>query len=81
MIWDVGHQSYVHKILTGRKEQFVTLRKFEGLSGFPKPSESDSDSFIAGHASTSLSLAAGFAVARDLSIKKTILLRLLVMVH
>lgn len=70
IIWDVGHQSYIHKILTGRKDQFVTLRKFDGLSGFPKPAESDSDSFITGHASTSLSLAAGFAVARDLKHQK-----------
>lgn len=69
IIWDVGHQCYVHKILTGRKNRFDTLRQYKGLSGFPKPSESKYDTYIAGHASTSLSLAAGTAVARDLKNK------------
>lgn len=67
LVFDVGHQSYVHKILTGRKERFDTLRQFGGLSGFPKPSESVHDAFIAGHASTSVSAALGIARARTLS--------------
>lgn len=67
IIWDVGHQAYVHKILTGRKDEFATLRKFKGLAGFPKRSESAHDAFGAGHASTSLSAGLGMAVARDLS--------------
>ncbi|MCL6593227.1 MAG: 1-deoxy-D-xylulose-5-phosphate synthase [Alicyclobacillus sp.] len=67
IIWDVGHQSYVHKMLTGRRERFATLRQFKGLSGFPKRSESPHDAFGAGHASTSISAALGMAVARDLS--------------
>lgn len=66
LIWDVGHQSYTHKILTGRKEGFEHLRQFKGMSGFPKPHESDADAFVAGHSSTSLSVAYGFAKARDL---------------
>ncbi|RIV22996.1 1-deoxy-D-xylulose-5-phosphate synthase [Alicyclobacillaceae bacterium I2511] len=66
IVWDVGHQAYVHKILTGRREQFTTLRKYHGLSGFPKPSESIYDAFGVGHASTSISAALGMAVARDL---------------
>lgn len=65
-IWDVGHQSYVHKILTGRGEEFTTLRKYKGLSGFPKKCESEHDSFDTGHSSNSISVAAGFAKARDL---------------
>jgi len=65
-IWDVGHQSYVHKLLTGRSSQLHTLRQFGGLSGFPKVSESVHDSFNMGHSSTSISLATGFAIARDL---------------
>ncbi|MFA7074088.1 MAG: 1-deoxy-D-xylulose-5-phosphate synthase [Endomicrobiaceae bacterium] len=65
-IWDVGHQAYAHKILTGRREQFKTLRQYKGLSGFPKISESEYDSFGAGHSSTSISAALGFAVSRDL---------------
>lgn len=68
--WDVGHQAYVHKILSGRLERFHTLRQFEGLSGFPKRSESDYDDFGAGHASTSISAATGFAIARDLNGEK-----------
>ncbi|MBQ8525201.1 MAG: 1-deoxy-D-xylulose-5-phosphate synthase [Clostridia bacterium] len=66
LIFDVGHQSYVHKIITGRREAFSTLRKLGGLSGFPKPCESIYDAFGAGHASTSISAAAGIARARDL---------------
>ncbi len=66
IIWDVGHQSYTHKILTGRKNQFDTLRQFQGLSGFPKRSESDCDSFDTGHSSTSISAALGYACARKI---------------
>lgn len=66
VIWDVGHQSYVHKILTGRKDRFDTLRTFGGLSGFPKREESKYDVFDAGHSSTSISAAVGMARARDL---------------
>ncbi|WAM32889.1 1-deoxy-D-xylulose-5-phosphate synthase [Caldicellulosiruptor morganii] len=69
IVWDVGHQCYVYKILTGRKEKFSTLRKFGGLSGFPKSKESDYDSFDTGHSSTSISVALGFAIARDLNNK------------
>ncbi len=69
LIWDVGHQSYVHKILTGRKDNFGSLRKLNGLSGFPKRTESDCDVFGTGHASTSISAALGMVAARD--IKKT----------
>ena len=66
IIWDVGHQGYVHKILTGRREELKTIRQYKGLSGFLKRSESPYDHFGAGHASTSVSAALGFAVARDL---------------
>ncbi len=66
IVWDVGHQSYVHKILTGRKNQFDTLRKFGGLAGFPKTCESIHDCFNTGHSSTSISAALGMARARDL---------------
>lgn len=66
MIWDVGHQSYTHKILTGRKEGFEQLRKFGGLSGFPKRKESDCDSFDTGHSSTSISAGLGYVAARDI---------------
>lgn len=65
VIWDVGHQSYVHKILTGRKDEFNTLRKYGGLCGFPKRSESKYDAFGVGHSSTSISAAVGMARARD----------------
>jgi 1-deoxy-D-xylulose-5-phosphate synthase len=65
ILWDVGHQAYVHKMLTGRKEQFDTLRQYKGLSGFINPLESEHDAFIAGHSSTSISLAVGMAIARD----------------
>ena len=67
IIWDVGHQSYTHKILTGRKEGFDNLRQYGGMSGFPKRNESDSDAFNTGHSSTSISAALGFAKARDLT--------------
>lgn len=66
LVFDVGHQSYVHKLLTGRQEAFDSLRQFGGLSGFPKPSESDTDAFVAGHASSSVSIALGMARARTL---------------
>lgn len=67
LIWDVGHQSYAHKIITGRREQFDTIRQYKGLSGFPKVSESKFDTYNCGHSSTSLSLAIGEAVARDIN--------------
>ena len=66
IVWDVGHQSYTHKIITGRREQFKTLRQKYGLAGFPKTSESEYDSFNTGHSSTSISAALGMARARDL---------------
>ena len=66
IVWDVGHQAYVHKILTGRKEGFDRLRQFDGLSGFPQRKESRCDAFGTGHASTSISAALGLAAARDL---------------
>lgn len=67
LIWDVGHQSYVHKILSGRKDEFDTLRNFGGISGFPKTSESIYDAFNTGHSSTSASAAVGIARGRDLA--------------
>lgn len=67
IIWDVGHQSYIHKILTGRAPQFPTLRQYQGLSGFPKRKESEHDCWETGHASTSISAAVGMAYARDLN--------------
>ena len=66
IVWDVGHQTYVHKILTGRKDKMSTLRKMNGLAGFPKTSESEYDNFDTGHSSTSISAALGIARARDL---------------
>ena len=69
-LWDVGHQAYVHKILTGRASQFDTLRQFKGLCGFPKRIESEHDVWEAGHSSTSLSAAMGMAKARDIQNKK-----------
>jgi len=66
IIWDVGHQAYAHKLLTGRQEQFVTLRQLDGLSGFPKRKESEYDCFGVGHSSTSISAALGMAVGRDI---------------
>ncbi len=65
MIWDVGHQAYTHKILTGRKDGFDSLRKFGGMSGFPKRKESDCDAFDTGHSSTSISAGLGYVCARD----------------
>ena len=67
LVWDVGHQAYTHKILTGRADEFDHLRQYGGLSGFPKRAESDCDSFDTGHSSTSLSAALGYCMARDLS--------------
>ena len=67
LVWDVGHQAYGHKILTGRRDVFHTNRKFGGLSGFTNPTESEYDTFIAGHASTSISAALGMAVAASLN--------------
>ena len=73
IVWDVGHQSYTHKILTGRKDGFDKLRQYGGISGFPKRSESDTDVFDSGHSSTSISAALGMARARDiLGEKRTI---------
>ena len=66
LVFDVGHQAYIHKIITGRREQFPTLRQYGGLSGFPKRCESEHDAFGTGHSSTSISAALGMAVARDL---------------
>ena len=66
LVFDVGHQSYVHKLLTGRQADFARLRQYGGISGFPKPSESDTDAFVAGHASSSVSIALGMARARTL---------------
>ena len=65
LIWDVGHQSYAHKLLTGRADRFDSLRKRDGISGYPKMSESRYDSFGTGHSSTSISAALGMAMARD----------------
>ena len=70
IVWDVGHQAYAHKIITGRREQFKTLRQLDGLAGFPKTSESEYDSFNTGHSSTSISAALGMARARDLKGEK-----------
>jgi len=66
IIWDVGHQSYVHKILTGRKDVFHTIRKYKGISGFPKRKESPHDIFEVGHSSTSISAGLGYALSRDI---------------
>ena len=67
IVWDVGHQSYVHKLLTGRKEQFSSLRQYRGLSGFPDRNESPHDAFTTGHGGTSISAALGMALTRDLA--------------
>jgi 1-deoxy-D-xylulose-5-phosphate synthase len=67
IIWDVGHQSYAHKIITGRRQAFKSIRTYGGLSGFPNINESSHDHFGTGHASTSISAALGMAKARDLS--------------
>ena len=69
LVFDVGHQSYIHKMLTGRQADFSTLRQFGGMAGFPKPSESETDSFVAGHASSSVSIALGMARARTMQNK------------
>ena len=66
VVWDVGHQSYTHKLLTGRKSGFDELRKYGGMSGFPKRKESDCDCFDTGHSSTSISAGLGYVAARDL---------------
>ena len=66
LIWDVGHQSYAHKLITGRRDRFHTLRQYQGISGFPKVSESEYDTFETGHSSTSISAALGMALAKDL---------------
>jgi 1-deoxy-D-xylulose-5-phosphate synthase len=66
IVWDVGHQTYVHKILTGRKNDIINIRQFGGISGFPKTTESVHDSFNTGHSSTSISAALGMARARDI---------------
>ena len=66
LVFDVGHQSYVHKLLTGRRADFAHLRQYGGIAGFPKPSESVTDAFVAGHASSSVSIALGMARARTL---------------
>jgi len=65
MVWDVGHQSYTHKLITGRKDRFDTLRKYKGLSGFPTWRENEHDILIVGHASTAISSALGIASGRD----------------
>ena len=65
IIWDVGHQSYTHKLLTGRRSGFENLRKYGGMSGFPKRKESDCDAFDTGHSSTSISAGLGLVKARD----------------
>ena len=70
LVFDVGHQAYVHKLLTGRQADFAQLRQFGGMAGFPKPGESDTDAFVAGHASSSVSIALGMARARTLSGEK-----------
>ena len=70
LVFDVGHQSYIHKLLTGRQEEFASLRQFGGMAGFPKPSESCADAFVAGHASSSVSIALGMARARTLQDEK-----------
>ena len=69
VVWDVGHQTYVHKILTGRKEEMKTLRTLNGIAGFPKTNESETDCFNTGHSSTSISAALGMARARDIENK------------
>ncbi|MEG0571354.1 MAG: 1-deoxy-D-xylulose-5-phosphate synthase N-terminal domain-containing protein, partial [Oscillospiraceae bacterium] len=67
IVWDVGHQSYTHKLLTGRRDKFSTLRQQDGISGFPKPHESEHDAFISGHSSTSISAALGIAKAFEIN--------------
>ena len=67
IVWDVGHQTYAHKLITGRREQFPTLRQYGGICGFPKVDESPFDTFNVGHASTSISAALGMAIAASLN--------------
>ena len=67
IVWDVGHQSYTHKLLTGRRDGFDQLRKYGGMSGFPKRKESPCDSFDTGHSSTSISAGLGYAEAREIT--------------
>ena len=69
LVWDVGHQAYGHKILTGRKSEFHTNRQFKGISGFPKRDESEYDTFGTGHSSTSISAALGMAIASQLKVR------------
>ena len=71
IVWDVGHQCYTHKLLTRRKDQFSTLRQEGGLSGFPKRKESVYDAFVAGHSSTSISVASGLARAKKLAARQS----------
>ncbi|MBQ5436703.1 MAG: hypothetical protein IIU32_03360, partial [Firmicutes bacterium] len=66
IVWDVGHQAYIHKMITGRREEMATLRQLGGLSGFPKRRESEHDAYDSGHSGTSISAALGYAAARDL---------------
>src|SRR5688500_5041936 len=70
LVWDVGHQAYGHKILTGRRKDFISNRKYKGLSGFPKRSESEYDTFGVGHSSTSISAALGMAMAAKIKGEK-----------
>ena len=70
IVWDVGHQAYGHKILTGRREQFATNRKLGGIKPFPSPEESEYDAFICGHASNSISAALGMAVASKFEVRE-----------
>ena len=70
LIWDVGHQAYTHKLLTGRRDGFETLRQYGGMSGFPKRKESSCDAFNTGHSSTSISAGLGYAAARDIKGEK-----------
>jgi len=76
LVWDVGHQAYGHKILTGRREQFHTNRLYGGISGFPKRTESEYDTFGVGHSSTSISAALGMAVSRSMFVCCSLLLLL-----
>ncbi|MFZ5596595.1 MAG: 1-deoxy-D-xylulose-5-phosphate synthase [Bacillota bacterium] len=70
IVWDVGHQCYIHKLITGRRDSFKKIRKYGGISGFPRPDESEHDAFVSGHSSTSISVALGMAIARDLKGEK-----------
>jgi len=81
IVWDTGHQAYAHKMLTGRREQFGTLRQHRGLSGFPTPEESPYDTFAVGHAGTSISVALGWPRRATYSAGYSILLRSLATAH